>query len=104
MLGSVAGGARNIIGWDWLTGSRVEQDGRTALQWAANNGHDAAITTLLAAKADIHAKGEVRGEGGAQGVGARSVMGSLTYRFGLDFSTCVLEKAQFVNHAPNPRS
>ena len=103
-LASVAGGARNHLGWAWLTGSRVAQYGDTALHDAAGNGHDAAITTLLAAKADIHAKNKVRGEGGAEGVEARGVLGSLIYRLGLDFSNCVLEKSQSVKHTPNSRS
>ena len=89
-LASVAGGARNHLGWAWLTGSRAAQDGSTALHLAAFNGHGAAITKLLAAKADIHATDEVRGEGGAEGLVARGVLGSLICSFGLDFSTWVL--------------
>ena len=81
-LASVAGGARHKPGWAWLTGSRVAQGGGTALHHAAGHGRDAAITTLLAAKADIHAKNEVRGEGGAEGVEASGVLGSLIYRLG----------------------
>ena len=38
----------------------MAQDGRTALHGAADFGNDAAITTLLAAKADIHDKDLVR--------------------------------------------
>ena len=81
----------------------MAQDGRTALHNAATKGHDAAITTLLAAKADIHATDEVRGEGGAQGVVARGVLGSLICRFCLDFSNCVLGEIKSVSHTPNPK-
>ena len=70
----------------------MAQHGVTALHYAARNGHDAAITTLLAAKADIHAKNRVRGEGDAEGVGARGVLELLIYRF---FQTAFWER-------PNP--
>ena len=102
-LASVAGDARNQPGWAWLTGSRGAQVGGMALHYAARMGHDAAITTLLAAKADIHATDWVRGEGGAQGVGARGVLGSLIDWCGLDFSARVLGETQSVNHTPNPQ-
>ena len=102
-LASVAGDARNQPGWAWLTGSRGAQVGGMALHYAARMGHDAAITTLLAAKADIHAEDTVRGEGGAQGVGARGVLGSLICRFCFDVSIGVLGETLPVNHTQNPK-
>ena len=60
-LASVAGGAQNHAEWVWLTGRRAEQMKDTPLHEAAqNNGKEAAIKALLAAKADVHAKNNVR--------------------------------------------
>ena len=68
MLGAlawVAGGGRNGADWGWLTGSRVAQGGGTPLHDAARQGRQLAITTLLAANADIHSKRKVgEGQGG----------------------------------------
>jgi hypothetical protein len=82
MLGaaaSVASGARNHAEWAWLTGRRVAQWGMTPLHSAAQNGHEAAIKALVAAKADVNAKDQVRygRRGGAErekGVGVGSVV------------------------------
>ena len=59
-LASVAGGARNHAMWAWLTGSHVVKDARTPLHYAAEEGQNAAIKALVAAKADVHAKDNVR--------------------------------------------
>ena len=64
MLGRVAwvaGGADHHAEWAWLTGSRVVQHGWTPLHFAADNGHEAVIKALVAAKADVRAKERVRG-------------------------------------------
>ncbi len=42
---------------------RVLQDGHTPLHLAASTDKMAAIQTLLAAKADLHARNNVRGTG-----------------------------------------
>ena len=64
-LASVAGGAQNHAEWVWLTGRRAEQSEHTPLHAAAEKGKEAAIKALLAAKADVHAKGMVRGGRGS---------------------------------------
>ena len=60
-MASVASGARNHAEWAWLTGRYVVQKGWTPLHQAAENGHEAAIKALVAAKADVRGKNEVRG-------------------------------------------
>ena len=65
LLGSVAGGAKDHAEWAWLTGRRVAQAGETPLHAAACYGREAAITALVAAKADVHAMDKVRVGGGA---------------------------------------
>ena len=77
-LASVAGGTRTHAEWAWLTGRRVAQGGITPLHSAARFGHEAAIKTLVAAKADVNAKDQVRyGRRGSaereKGVGVGSV-------------------------------
>ena len=85
----VAGGARKYAEWAWLTGSRVVQDGRTPLHFAAGNGYVAAIKALVAAKADVYAKDTVRrGALGGRGRRRRRVcillFGVLILRFWKD--------------------
>jgi len=64
-LASAEGGARNHAEWACLTGRRVAQAGWTPLHSAAYHGQEAAITALVAAKADVHATNKVRVGGGA---------------------------------------
>ena len=69
----VAGVARNLVGWACLTGHRVAQDGDTPLHLVSWSGDADRMRTLLAAKADVHAKNKVRGGGGGAGVCTRLV-------------------------------
>ena len=67
MLGNfdrVACEAENDEDWVWLTGSRVAQSGQAPLHTAVDNEHEAAIKTLVAAKADLYAINKVRAGGG----------------------------------------
>ena len=77
-LASVAGGCRKEGAWSWLTGRRVAQDGGTPLHLAALFDQEAAITTLLAANADIHVTDNVIWRGGGSGFGLSEPLGEIT--------------------------
>ena len=97
----VAGGARNNAEWAWLTGRRMVQFSRAPLFLAAENGHEAAIKALVAAKADVHAKEEVRG-GGAGWARGETASGLHLTIVVWSFWTWGFGKTQSVNLNPKP--